>query len=98
MHLEIIDGETRIDDARTLFAEYAASLGIEKIFCVGKESKHMYSAACSVSPDCASYFETQEELIRALPALVHQGDVILVKGSNSVGLSRLVAALADGER
>lgn len=29
MHLEIIDGETRIDDARTLFAEYAASLGID---------------------------------------------------------------------
>ncbi|MCH4152085.1 MAG: UDP-N-acetylmuramoyl-tripeptide--D-alanyl-D-alanine ligase [Sphingobium sp.] len=29
---------------------------------------------------------------------VRAGDVILVKGSNSVGLSRLVAALADGER
>ena len=29
MHLEIIDGETRIDDVKTLFAEYAASLGID---------------------------------------------------------------------
>ena len=38
----------------------------EKIFSVGKQSKLMYAAACSVSPDCASYFETQEELIRAL--------------------------------
>lgn len=29
MHLEIIDGETRIDEVKTLFAEYAASLGID---------------------------------------------------------------------
>ena len=29
MHLEIIDGDTRLDDIRTLFAEYAASLGID---------------------------------------------------------------------
>ena len=29
MHLEIIDGETRIDDVKALFAEYAASLGID---------------------------------------------------------------------
>ena len=29
MHLEIIEGKTRIDDVRTLFAEYAASLGID---------------------------------------------------------------------
>ena len=29
MHLEIIDGETQIDDVKTLFAEYAASLGID---------------------------------------------------------------------
>ena len=29
MHLEIIEGETRLDDVKTLFAEYAASLGID---------------------------------------------------------------------
>lgn len=29
MYLELVDGETRIDDAKTLFAEYAASLGID---------------------------------------------------------------------
>ena len=34
----------------------------------------------------------------ALAGEMRAGDVILVKGSNSVGLSRLVAALADGER
>ena len=29
MPLEIIDGETRIDDVKALFSEYAASLGID---------------------------------------------------------------------
>ena len=72
---------------------YAASLGIEQIYCVGKESNHMYSAACSISPASAHYFKTQEELIRALPALVHQGDVILVKASRGMHLEQTVAQL-----
>jgi len=29
MQLELVDGASRIDDAKTLFAEYAASLGID---------------------------------------------------------------------
>ena len=29
MLIEILDGETRVDDVKTLFTEYAASLGID---------------------------------------------------------------------
>lgn len=38
-----------------------------------------------------------EEALRVVKARMRADDAILVKGSNSVGLSRLVAALSDGE-
>ena len=72
---------------------YAASLGIERILCVGKESLHMYRAAKSVAPDCAEYFETQDALLVSLHALVAQGDVILVKASRGMYLEKTVEFL-----
>jgi UDP-N-acetylmuramoyl-tripeptide--D-alanyl-D-alanine ligase len=36
-----------------------------------------------------------EEAVRLLPELVREGDVLLVKGSRSVGLEGLVAAIAE---
>jgi len=72
---------------------YSASLGIERIICVGAESKRMYSGADSVSPGCAEYFATQEELLSALPQLVQQGDVILVKASRGMKLEQTVELL-----
>lgn len=72
---------------------YAASLGIERILCVGKESLHMYHAAKSVAPDCADYFETQDALLVSLHALVAQGDVILVKASRGMYLEKTVEFL-----
>ena len=39
-----------------------------------------------------------EEATATLRDMMRAGDAVLVKGSNSVGLSRLVAALAGGER
>ncbi len=72
---------------------YAASLGIERIICVGTESKRMYAGAESVSPGCAVYYATQEELLSALPQLVQQGDVILVKASRGMKLEQTVELL-----
>lgn len=72
---------------------YAASLGIERILCVGKESEQMYSSAQSVVPGCSTYFLTQDDLIAALPELVREGDVILVKASRSMYLERTVEEL-----
>jgi len=72
---------------------YAASLGIERIICVGTESKRMFAGAESVSPGCALYFATQEELLSALPQLVQKGDVILVKASRGMRLEQTVESL-----
>ena len=72
---------------------YAASLGIERILCVGKESKRMYNGAQAASPGCAEYFETQEELLAALPERINDGDVILIKASRGMYLEKTVELL-----
>lgn len=44
-----------------------------------------------------AHCEDADEAIRLLAGRIEGGEAVLVKGSNSVGLSRLVSALADGE-
>ncbi len=72
---------------------YAASLGIERILCVGKESLRMYEDAKALAPDCADYYATQDDLLAALPELIHDGDVILVKASRGMHLENTVEML-----
>lgn len=72
---------------------YAASLGIERILCVGTESKHMFDGAETAAPNHAQYFETQESLLPSLSALVQAGDVILVKASRGMKMEQTVEAL-----
>jgi UDP-N-acetylmuramoyl-tripeptide--D-alanyl-D-alanine ligase len=74
---------------------YAASLDIEQILCVGTDSLAMFAGAQAVSPLCAQYFETQEALIAQLPALICQGDVILVKASRGMHLEETVSFLLE---
>lgn len=78
--------------------KYAASLGIERIFCVGKESQAMFAGAKSVAPPCTQYFITQEELIAALPELIQSGDVILVKASRGMHLEDTVSFLLENAK
>lgn len=72
---------------------YAASLGIERILCVGAESKRMFLGAEAVAPGRAAYFATQDALIPALPKLVDTGDVILVKASRGMKMEQTVERL-----
>ena len=74
---------------------YAASLGIERVLCVGKESQRMYEGAKALAPDCADYFETQDDLLAALPKLIRNGDVILVKASRGMYLEHTVELLVS---
>jgi len=72
---------------------YAASLGIERILCVGTESKRMFAGAEAIAPGHAQYFATQDELLSALPQLVDDGDVVLVKASRGMKMELTVDQL-----
>ncbi len=81
------------DEAR-LHAEIAALPSIEKIdvvHCVGPLMRHLWEALPQRIQ--GRYAKTAQEMSERLPHDLDAGDVVLVKGSNSLHLSRVVDAI-----
>jgi UDP-N-acetylmuramoyl-tripeptide--D-alanyl-D-alanine ligase len=77
-------------------AEPVAAACVEYVIVVGEEMAPLAKALgqkvnVAHVPDAASALEPLRRVIAA-------GDAILVKGSNSVGLSRVIEALVAGEK
>lgn len=87
------------DQGASLHAELAEPIeqaGVECAILVGAEMnplEHRLEGKLALA-----HVADADEATAALRDMMRAGDAILVKGSNSVGLSRLVAALAGGER
>ncbi|MDQ7998161.1 MAG: UDP-N-acetylmuramoyl-tripeptide--D-alanyl-D-alanine ligase [Luteibacter sp.] len=69
--------------------ELAHRRGIERLLATGAKS----AAAVEAFGPGAQHFATQEALIEAACAQIHEGVTCLVKGSRSSGMDRVVAAL-----
>lgn len=70
--------------------------GIDYVLLVGAEMQPLADALDGMLP-----FTHVDDTASAIPLIGNEmraGDALLVKGSNGIGLSRLVAALADGEQ
>jgi UDP-N-acetylmuramoyl-tripeptide--D-alanyl-D-alanine ligase len=83
-------------DERAFHAGLAAPLeaaGVELVFCAGARMAALNEA---LPPERrGGYAESAEALIPVLAGSLRSGDVVLVKGSNSARMSRVVAALAQ---
>ncbi|HBU12581.1 MAG TPA: UDP-N-acetylmuramoylalanyl-D-glutamyl-2, 6-diaminopimelate--D-alanyl-D-alanine ligase [Clostridiales bacterium] len=77
--------------AETLHFEtgLAAAQCADIVLCVGALARHIAAGAGAK----AQWFETQQELITALPGMTQSGDTVLVKGSRGMKLEETVAAL-----
>ncbi len=80
--------------------EYAVTSQADLLICVGSLSLHMYEGAISRleklqhgPADGILYYATREELIKALPGLLKQGDTLLVKASHFMGFEEIVKSL-----
>ncbi|MCL2368974.1 MAG: UDP-N-acetylmuramoyl-tripeptide--D-alanyl-D-alanine ligase [Oscillospiraceae bacterium] len=75
---------------------HAAQSGIDCLIAVGEMSQHTYRGAKAANPSLiAWYFPNKEEALTTLPALLEQGDQVLVKASRSGRFEEVVAALRD---
>ena len=73
---------------------HAAQCGIDRLICVGEMSKSLHQGALDTKPTLqAWYFPEKEEAIQALPAILQQGDQVLVKASRFMRFEEIVAAL-----
>ncbi|HKL98678.1 MAG TPA: UDP-N-acetylmuramoyl-tripeptide--D-alanyl-D-alanine ligase, partial [Mobilitalea sp.] len=72
---------------------YATKRKLEVLVCVGKLSSNMYDGAVEAGHPNLLYYETREELIKALPTILKDNDTILVKASHGMGFENVVKAL-----
>ena len=76
---------------------FFAAGAVDVVVGVGLRAKAVADAARSggLAGDAVLHFDTAKEAAQALPDLVREGDVVLVKGSQSVRTERIVEALLE---
>ena len=76
--------------------KYAAENQIDKIICIGENSKKTYDGAIENGHKNTFYFETQKEFIESnLNEFIKTGDIVLVKASRGMGLEKTVEKIQE---
>ena len=84
------------DNMHAAVGRYAVSIGIDKLICVGENSRHMYSAALKEKGTTGiGYYTDLESLLKNLRIEIKEGDNVLVKSSHGMGFAKLVEALKE---
>ncbi|KRB01587.1 hypothetical protein ASD83_00970 [Devosia sp. Root685] len=74
-------------------ADTVRASGADKVYLVGASMAHLAQSLPSTL--FSQHFTTVDQALPELLAALAYGDAVMVKGSNGVGLSRLVAAIKD---
>lgn len=65
--------------------------GIHRLYCLGEHSRH----AAEAFGENAYHFEDRESLVKSLRDHLHGDMTVLIKGSNSMGMNQVAAALTE---
>lgn len=87
------------DSMHAEVGRYAVEIGIDKVICVGANSKHMYNAAIKTPGRTGlGYYSDLDSLIKNIGIEVKPTDNILVKSSHGMGFAKLIEALKNRKK
>ncbi len=78
---------------------YATQHGVERIYCVGENSRHMYEAALQHADETQTvlYYKTREEILKALSEKrsdwIPEGCTVLIKASHGMVFTEILDCL-----
>ncbi|MCR5279488.1 MAG: UDP-N-acetylmuramoyl-tripeptide--D-alanyl-D-alanine ligase [Lachnospiraceae bacterium] len=85
---------TDSDNMHAEIGEYAADSTIEKLICIGENSRHMVEGARNANTGVQiHYFPTVDSFLAEKDYLIAKGDNVLVKASHGMNFVRIVEAL-----
>ena len=89
--------------AHQAIGRLATQLGIDTVIAIGEYADHVAKGVREGRAEAIAIFRTVPELLEALPAMLQEGDGLLIKGSRKLNLEQITEFLlqryrgADGE-
>ncbi|HHV35548.1 MAG TPA: UDP-N-acetylmuramoyl-tripeptide--D-alanyl-D-alanine ligase [Syntrophomonadaceae bacterium] len=92
-------GEETVNGHREV-GEKAADLKIDCLCTVGVLAQEIAAGALQAGLDeeCVHVFREKTEAVLFLRSYIHDGDVVLIKGSRGMQMEEIIASLQDGEQ
>jgi UDP-N-acetylmuramoyl-tripeptide--D-alanyl-D-alanine ligase len=77
--------------------EFAASIGLDALVCIGPQSRLIMEAAIvkGMNPAHVSHFSDSASAAREIPGWLDHGDLVLVKGSRGMRLEKVAQAVFE---
>jgi len=75
--------------AHQAIGRLASQLGIDAVIAVGNHADDVAQGVRELRPDGVTTYRTVHELIEGLPAILRQGDGLLIKGSRKLNLEQV---------
>jgi UDP-N-acetylmuramoyl-tripeptide--D-alanyl-D-alanine ligase len=89
----------KADEFHAYFGRYVSKKSVDVLLTFGVYSRHTadHARRCGMSTDCVAHFDDCAKLLKHLGGLVKEGDILLVKGSRSMQMERVVKFLKERE-
>ena len=87
------------DEFHAYFGRYVSKKAVDILLTFGAYSRHTadHARRCGMNADCVVHFDDCAQLLKYLGGLVKQGDILLIKGSRSMQMERVVKFLKERE-